>query len=152
MLSANLGVGGDELQEGNFVMSSHYLAYRAVRPHLVVGARAGAFLEPGLGVGDTDRDTSVFDVGPVVGVSRGVGRVTAVASAGPVLTVARRHTDFRSEEPPAERVVTGGVALDAGASFRLSGPLGIGVHAATNVNPEVIVMTAGLSLDATFGD
>jgi hypothetical protein len=66
-------------------------------------------------------------------------------------TLARRHTDFRSEEPPADLEVTGGLALDGAASFRLGGPVGLGVHTDANVNPEEVVLTAGVSLDFTFG-
>lgn len=150
MVSANLGVGGLELDEGTLVMSGHYVVYRAVRPHLVLGGRAGLFVEPTL-IGDEDRDASVFDAGPLVGLSRGFGRLTAVASVGPMLTLARKHTDPLSDESPAELEVTGGLALDGGASFRLAGPVGLGLHASANLNPEVVVLTAGISLDLTFG-
>jgi hypothetical protein len=150
MVSANLGVGGLELDEGTLVMSGHYVVYRAVRPHIVLGGRAGLFVEPGL-IGDADRDASVFDVGPLVGLTHGSGRITAVASAGPMLTFARKHTDLLGDESPAELEMTGGLALDGGASFGLAGPVGLGLHASANLNPEVVVVTAGISLDITFG-
>jgi hypothetical protein len=146
MLSINLGGGGTE--DHDPLLSAYYLAYRAVRPHLVVGGRAGMFIEPGIDFGP-DRDAALFDLGPLVGLSRGFGRVATVASAGPVLTVAKRHSDIGEE--PADAVVTAGLALDAIASVRLGGSVGVGLHTGANLNSELVAIAAGLSLNVTFG-
>src|SRR5690606_31204167 len=142
LLAVTLGGGAAPGQSAGFLGSGEYLAYRVLSRSLLVGARLGGFAEPNLF--GSERLAFLGDLGPVVGAYLPVGRLSATASTGPVLTLIELPgTDVE----PNDMSLTAGLAIDGSVSFRVAGPVAIGLHGAANLNREMPTVAGMLRLE-----